>query len=62
MMKRGQKNPLTCPVCGSGVRRTRSSLEGWVLPERYYCDACKYVGFLALERDPEEEKTASQTP
>ncbi|TMI67116.1 hypothetical protein E6H16_04325 [Candidatus Bathyarchaeota archaeon] len=62
MMKRGQKSPLTCPVCGSRVRRTRSQLEGWILPEKYYCDACKYIGFIALERDPEEEDEADRTP
>ena len=62
MMKRGQKSPLACPVCGSRVRKTRSQLEGWILPERYCCDDCKYIGFLALERDPGVEDEASQTP
>jgi len=37
-------------------------LEGWILPEKYYCDACEYIGFIALERDPEEEDEADQTP
>src|SRR5690348_14418321 len=61
MMKQGQRNPLTCPVCGSSVRRTRSQLDGWVLPERYYCESCNYVGFVALDRDPEEEPKVSET-
>lgn len=56
--RRASQGPLLCPHCGEGVKRVRAELgskletvlEGWVLPVRYKCDKCGYLGHFALER------------
>ncbi|HVH14952.1 MAG TPA: hypothetical protein VNA15_04455 [Candidatus Angelobacter sp.] len=54
-IRRGEQGSLSCPQCGSTVKRSRAPLEGWILPIRYVCDKCGYSGFLALEEEPRND-------
>ncbi len=54
-IRRGGRARLECPRCGDIVRRSRTPLEGWILPVRYVCDKCGYSGFLAVEEGHESE-------
>lgn len=43
---------------GTLVRRSRTPLEDWIMPImpiRYVCDKCGYLGFLAIEEEPKHE-------
>jgi len=50
-IRRGGKTLLACPKCGATVQRSRTPLEGWILPARYICPNCGYAGFLAIEAE-----------
>ncbi|OLD12333.1 MAG: hypothetical protein AUI93_02890 [Crenarchaeota archaeon 13_1_40CM_3_52_10] len=53
--RRGPVGLRTCPRCGSSVVRSRTALEGWMLPVKYVCKNCGYEGFVALEEEREAE-------
>jgi predicted RNA-binding Zn-ribbon protein involved in translation (DUF1610 family) len=60
-IKHKKPTQIFCPKCGSPKLRLSSSLDYWLLPQKYICSDCGYVGsvFMELEKEEEnEEKTA----
>lgn len=45
---------LLCPRCGSQNIRLSSKFDAWLMPRRYVCDDCGYIGPIILEVDEED--------
>ncbi|MBS7625203.1 hypothetical protein KEJ29_06480 [Candidatus Bathyarchaeota archaeon] len=49
------KNRISvCPRCGSRNIGLSSKFDAWLMPKRYACRDCGYVGPIVLEVDLEE--------
>lgn len=55
-LKRSGSASLACPVCGSVKIKMQGSLSGWLLPPKYACGECGYVGQIVLELEEENQK------
>jgi transposase-like protein len=53
-LKRGRHDLRVCPRCGSTRIHSVGMFSGWILPDRYVCDNCGYMGFLFLELEKEK--------
>ncbi len=49
---------IYCPRCASPKINLSSSFDVWLMPQKYYCQNCGYVGpiVMELEKDDETEK------
>jgi hypothetical protein len=45
-----------CPKCGSPKLTLSSSLDYWLLPQKYFCKECNYTGTIYMELEKEEEE------
>ncbi|MEM2399532.1 MAG: hypothetical protein QXW55_06185 [Candidatus Bathyarchaeia archaeon] len=45
---------LYCPTCGSRNVRLSSKFDVWLMPKRYVCEDCGYIGPIVLEIEAEE--------
>jgi hypothetical protein len=48
---------IFCPRCASPKIALNSSLDVWLTPRQYHCEACGYTGILVMEL--EEDKDAN---
>jgi len=53
-LKRRRPSKKYCPKCGSPEIRLSSSLDYWLLPRKYVCKKCGYVGPVYMELEKEE--------
>ncbi|XES76519.1 MAG: hypothetical protein ACBZ72_10080 [Candidatus Bathyarchaeia archaeon] len=58
-IKHKKPTQIFCPRCGSPKLRLSSSFDYWLLPQRYVCSECGYVGtvFMELEKEETAEKS-----
>ena len=57
-MKHKKPSPIFCPKCCSPDIRLSSSLDNWLIPQKYICEKCGYVGSVVMEiEEDNEEKT-----
>lgn len=52
------KKIRVCPRCGSQrIHAAKSAVSGWLVPDTYYCDDCKYSGpvYVEIEADDAEQ-------
>lgn len=47
---------LVCPRCGNKNIKLSSRFDAWLMPKRYVCEACGYIGPIVLEIDVEERQ------
>lgn len=52
----GKNKILLCPRCGSRSIRLSSKFDAWLMPKRYVCEDCGYIGPIILEVDEEDGK------
>ncbi|MEM2912786.1 MAG: hypothetical protein QXR06_00425 [Candidatus Bathyarchaeia archaeon] len=52
----GKDSVTVCPRCGSLNIQLSSKFDAWLMPKRYVCEDCGYVGPLVLEIDKEDQK------
>ncbi|MEM2568844.1 MAG: hypothetical protein QXT67_02745 [Candidatus Bathyarchaeia archaeon] len=45
---------LACPRCESRNIELSSKFDAWLMPKRYVCKDCGYIGPIVLEIDREE--------
>jgi predicted RNA-binding Zn-ribbon protein involved in translation (DUF1610 family) len=45
---------IYCPRCCSSKIILHSSLDLWLTPKKYICEACGYVGSIIMEIEKEE--------
>ncbi len=38
-----------CPACGARLKPLRTLVSGWLTPQSYYCENCRYVGPIFME-------------
>jgi len=50
---------IYCPRCASPNLTLSSSLDYWLLPQKYACKECGYIGSVYMELEKEEEKENS---
>jgi hypothetical protein len=50
---------IFCPRCCSPKISLNSSLDMWLTPRQYHCEACGYMGILVMELE-EDKDTAAQ--
>jgi predicted RNA-binding Zn-ribbon protein involved in translation (DUF1610 family) len=53
-LSQGKNNVLACPKCGSRNIELSSRFDAWLMPKRYICRDCGYIGPLVLEVEVEE--------
>ncbi|MEM1990873.1 MAG: hypothetical protein QW782_09635 [Candidatus Bathyarchaeia archaeon] len=51
---RSENRVLVCPRCESRNIALSSRFDAWLMPKRYVCKDCGYIGPIALEVDFEE--------
>ena len=44
---------LLCPACGGKNVELLSKFDAWLLPKRYLCKSCGYLGPIILEVEKE---------
>jgi hypothetical protein len=57
--KHRKVTPIFCPKCCSPKIGLNSSLDLWLTPRQYHCEACGYTGILVMEL--EEDKDCAET-
>ncbi len=55
IVKHKKPTQIFCPKCGSPRLRLSSSLDYWLLPQKYICSDCGYMGSVFMELEKEEE-------
>ncbi|MCX8170412.1 MAG: hypothetical protein N3E47_00355 [Candidatus Bathyarchaeota archaeon] len=50
----GGSKVLACPRCGGRNIRLSSKFDAWLMPKRYVCGDCGYIGPIVLEVELEE--------
>lgn len=53
-LKHRKPTRIYCPKCTSPKIGLSSSLEYWLMPKKYVCENCGYIGPIVMEL--EEEK------
>jgi len=54
-LSQSKNSVLVCPRCGSKNIELSSRLDAWLMPKRYICRECGYIGPLVLEIEVEEQ-------
>jgi predicted RNA-binding Zn-ribbon protein involved in translation (DUF1610 family) len=54
-LKHRKPSRIYCPKCASPKINLSSSLEIWLLPKKYLCENCGYIGPIVMELEKEEE-------
>ncbi len=62
-LKHSKPSAKFCPKCGSPELKLSSSMDYWLLPQKYMCDKCGYIGsvYMELEKEEKENEENSQT-
>ena len=55
-LKHSRPKAKFCPRCGSPNLRLSSSMDYWLLPQKYLCGNCGYIGSIYMELEKEEKK------
>lgn len=55
MLKHRKPSRIYCPRCASPRITLSSSFDVWLMPRRYLCQNCGYLGPIILELEKEEE-------
>ncbi|MCW4053775.1 MAG: hypothetical protein NWE84_02490 [Candidatus Bathyarchaeota archaeon] len=48
---------IYCPRCCSPKIKMHSSFDLWLMPQKYVCAECGYIGPIILELEKEEENS-----
>jgi len=51
---------LVCPKCGSQNIKLSSKFDAWLIPRRYVCSNCGYIGPIILEIEVNKRKTRNE--
>jgi predicted RNA-binding Zn-ribbon protein involved in translation (DUF1610 family) len=54
-LKHRKPSRIYCPRCTSPKINLSNSLNIWLLPKKYLCQNCGYLGPIVLELEKEEE-------
>ncbi|MEM2961076.1 MAG: hypothetical protein QXU67_05665 [Candidatus Bathyarchaeia archaeon] len=52
----GINRRLACPKCGSKNIELSSKFDAWLMPKKYLCRDCGYIGPIVLEIVEEDKK------
>lgn len=55
MLKHRKPSRIYCPRCASPRITLSSSFDVWLMPRKYLCQNCGYLGPIILELEKEEE-------
>jgi predicted RNA-binding Zn-ribbon protein involved in translation (DUF1610 family) len=55
-LKHRKPSRIYCPKCASPKINLSNSLEIWLLPRKYLCEDCGYIGPIVMELEKEEKK------
>ena len=55
-LKHRKPTRIYCPRCASPKINLSNSLEIWLLPKKYLCENCGYLGPIVMELEKIEEK------
>jgi len=58
-LKHRRPSTIYCPRCASPKIALSSSLDYWLTPQKYICEACGYVGSIVMELEKEDEENGS---
>jgi predicted RNA-binding Zn-ribbon protein involved in translation (DUF1610 family) len=53
---------IYCPRCASPKINLSSSFDIWLLPKKYLCETCGYLGPIVMELEKIEEKENGNVP
>jgi len=56
-LKHGKPTKIYCPRCCNPKISLSSSLDLWLMPRKYVCEACGYKGPIMMEIEKEEESS-----
>ncbi len=54
-LKHRKPSRIYCPKCASPRINLSNSLEIWLLPKKYLCENCGYIGPIVMELEKEEK-------
>jgi predicted RNA-binding Zn-ribbon protein involved in translation (DUF1610 family) len=54
-VKHHKPSKIYCPKCGAPDLHLSSTFDSWLIPEKYICDKCGYVGPVYMELEKEKE-------
>jgi ribosomal protein S27AE len=52
---------IFCPRCCSPKIALNNSLDLWLTPRQYHCEACGYTGILVMELEEDKESAAQSS-
>ena len=55
-LKHRKPTRIYCPKCASPKINLSSSFDIWLLPKKYLCENCGYLGTIVMELEKIEEK------
>jgi predicted RNA-binding Zn-ribbon protein involved in translation (DUF1610 family) len=56
-LKHRRPTMIFCPKCCSPDIKKSSSLDSWLIPAKYICEKCGYLGPIIMELEKKEEDT-----
>jgi len=54
-LKHRKPTAIYCPRCASPKINLSSSFDIWLMPKKYLCKECGYLGPIVMELEKEEE-------
>ena len=54
-LKHRRPTMIFCPKCCSPDIKKSSSLDSWLIPAKYICEKCGYLGPIIMELEKKEE-------
>lgn len=54
-IKHRKPSRIYCPRCGSPKIALSSSFDTWLMPQKYYCKNCGYLGPIVMELEKDEQ-------
>ena len=56
-LKHRRPTMIFCPKCYSPDIKKSSSFDSWLIPAKYICEKCGYLGPIIMELEKKEEDT-----
>ncbi len=56
-LKHRRPTMIFCPKCCSPDIKKSSSFDSWLIPAKYICEKCGYLGPIIMELEKKEEDT-----
>lgn len=54
-LKHKGPSAIFCPRCGNPKLKESSSFDSWLIPAKYFCEKCGYLGLIYMELEKKFE-------